>query len=99
YLEDNYRCDIEITLGAQNLIEHNPNRPSKITKSVSKDFGNVTISNYETAKEELEGLAQRINALPDANEVAVLVRTNKLVDWFKGGLRGYAVDIPLERCE
>jgi len=95
-LEDNYRSDVQITQAAQMLIEYNPNRPEKVTRSITTAAGSVTVNEYPIEDEELLALAQNINNLPDPNEVAVLVRTNRLVDYFKRGLQSYRVPVPNE---
>jgi len=97
-LEDNYRCDQEITRAAQHLIEHNQYRPQKATRSVTGAEGKVLFHEpFSYDLEELIWVAQEINKLPDPAEVAVLVRTNKLVEFFRDGLRGHSVQIPVVR--
>ena len=97
-LEDNYRCDRAIATVAQTLIEHNVNRPQKATRSVTGLEGKFEVRNqFSYEQEELIWLATKINGLPDPSEVAVLVRTNKLVEYFRDGLRGHGVDIPRQR--
>lgn len=97
-LEDNYRCDNAIATAAQALIEHNENRPQKVTKSVSALEGKVLLRpQFSYEQEELIWLATKINGLPEPSEVAVLVRTNKLVEYFRDGLRGHGVQIPIVR--
>ena len=99
FLEDNYRSDLDITFGAQNLIEHNPNRPQKVTRSISGNNGSVTVQEFNHEEEEILFVAQQIKALPNPDEVAVLLRSNKLVDRFKDRLAGYGVQIPRERYD
>jgi DNA helicase-2/ATP-dependent DNA helicase PcrA len=97
-LEDNYRCDSEIAAAAQRLIEHNADRPQKTTRSVTGGKGKVLLHQpFDYYIDELIWVAQQINQLPDPCEVAVLVRRRKEVDFFRDGLRGHGVRIPVER--
>lgn len=97
-LEDNYRCDSEITAAAQRLIEHNIHRPNKVTVSATGKKGEVIIAPpLEDQIDEVIYMARQINELPDASQVAVLVRTNRAKKFYQDALRGHGVDIPRDR--
>jgi|GEM_PF-2866474 len=93
-LEDNYRSDQAITEAAQRLIEHNTNRTHKQTRSMSENPGKVEVVSFPYELDETEYLAKRIMALPDKNEVAILVRYNAHVEFFRERLKAYGVPMP-----
>lgn len=93
-LEDNYRSGARICAVAQCLIEHNAARPAKRTRSARDIDSSITLERFIEEREELVWIARQINALPDAGECAVLVRTNKLVEYFRDGLAGFGVPMP-----
>jgi len=92
-LEENYRCDETICHAAQQLIEHNENRPPKRTVSTTGETGKIIFAPHVEERDELVWLARTINALPDPSQVAVLVRFNRLVERIAFGLEGFGVDV------
>ena len=88
YLNENYRCDSTIVTAANALISHNRNRIHKTLVSGTGTTGTVLVHEYGSATEELVVVAKSINQrLSNLSEppaqIAVLLRTNKLVGDFK----------------
>lgn len=93
-LEDNYRSDRSITEAAQRLIEHNTNRTHKQTVSVNEAEGSVLAVSFPYELDEAEYLARRIMPIENKNEVAILVRYNAHVEFFRERLKAYGVPMP-----
>jgi DNA helicase-2/ATP-dependent DNA helicase PcrA len=91
-LEDNYRCGQSICQAAQLLIEHDPGRPPKRTRSATGQSSYIMVSPYDTEGDERAGL---IRTLLDVRggEVAVLVRTNWLARQFTQSLTAAGIKI------
>lgn len=86
-LQENFRCARVICEAAQSLIEHNANRYPKITESATGELGEVTLNTWNDATAEVVGIGLAIQQIsiesPEAlSDVAVLVRTNELVEHF-----------------
>jgi DNA helicase-2/ATP-dependent DNA helicase PcrA len=94
-LEDNYRSDRAICHAAQDLIEHNKGRTKKETRSVSSDQGEAYAVVHYSERDEITWLRDRIWDEGDNSQVAVLVRTNYLVQKISQALE--AAGIPIAR--
>lgn len=99
----NYRSDIDICTAANNLIRHNLNRIDKPIAPVSEDHGLVAVRRYDHEGAEIYGVWGKICELVNAtsafmggyNEIAVLARTNSLVEKYRETLRG--LGLPIKR--
>lgn len=99
-LESNYRSNSEICNSAQGLIEHNKNRVKKVTKSERGPGGHVNIvaalrnPGQERALilDLISKLQRREPSVP-FTEMAVLVRTNALVQDYAGYLKNSGIPV------
>lgn len=93
-LEENFRCGSRICEAAQRLIEHNKTRYPKSTRSATGFPGAVEVRSYSDPAVEAAGICNTIaNSDMERAEIAVLVRTNDLVQEYANHLR--AVGIPV----
>jgi DNA helicase-2/ATP-dependent DNA helicase PcrA len=103
-LTTNYRSDIMICAAANSLIMHNANRIHKPIVAHSREMGFVKVNGYRNEGEELYGVWGQITELasqavsPDGilenfNRIAVLGRTNEVVDKARDTLRGLGMPI------
>jgi DNA helicase-2/ATP-dependent DNA helicase PcrA len=96
-LEANYRSDFAICAAAQRLIEHNKGRAAKSTISVSGEQGVVRFTQFDTESEEAAAIGREIIAIPpDHTTIAVLLRTNEMVDYFADLFKAF-LPVPLHR--
>lgn len=100
-LEANFRSDVRICQAANRLIKHNKLRVDKLTCSVSRLDGEFRLlKEFDNGAVESRWVAQDIAALTDGvpahlKEVAVLCRTNHLVDEMSLALQ--AAGIPVSK--
>lgn len=99
-LELNYRSDVLICEAANRLIVNNPDRIKKWVLPNTETLGVVEKRECRSHLEEMSEVAlwvhQRLLDTP-AGEIAVLLRTNALVDQFRSGLA--AAGVPISRPE
>lgn len=96
-LEDNFRCSPEICSAANALIQWNKNRIPKVTKPVidSEPGEGVILYTCQDPDQELETIARELRRSPDANQCAVLVRYNPLVEKIAKGLASYSIPMAI----
>lgn len=92
-LDDNFRCDHEITARANQLIRFNKDRVDKDTVSRTGETGKVWTFRADVEGEEIRQIAEDINAQPDKNQCAVLVRYNPLADRIVKALEAHGIDV------
>lgn len=96
-LETNFRSDLEICDVAQSLIERNKVRFNKRTISNSNNLGVVSfLKEYEGSHLEADKLIEELRLILKkdiASEVAILCRTNALVDYFSNLLQSSAIPV------
>lgn len=98
-LEENFRSDILICQAANKLIHHNKQRVAKVTSSRSGNFGEFVLrKDFDSAAVESRWIAQDITGLTDnvpehLREVAVLCRTNHLVDTMTLALQASGIPV------
>lgn len=94
-LEYNYRSGGDICATAQKLIEHNEKRVKKRTISMTGTTGSVELFVFQHHLEEIVGVAGMVNRLWVQGErsIAVLCRTNYLVDQFGEAMRAAGLPI------
>lgn len=94
-LQENYRCGQAICEAANKLIAHNSNRVAKETISATGQTGDWEVTACGSAMEELTWLSQRVTNyyLGEELSVAVLLRTNQLVDKFADYLQGCGIPV------
>lgn len=103
-LEGCYRCSSEITTAASSVISHVPGRVDKQTISIPGPKGGITVDRFENPQGEIARIAMLISRYADGgsaplNEVAVLLRTNALVDIYRDGLRAHGIRLKERRGE
>lgn len=102
----NYRSDQRICAAANKLIRHNLNRIDKPIIPVSKRLGLIQVRRFNHEGEEIYGVWGEICELmkqtwaPDEfsgnyDEIAVLARTNSIVEKYRETLRG--LGLPIKR--
>lgn len=102
----NYRSDQAICAAANRLIRHNLNRIDKPIVPVSKRLGLIHVRRFNHEGEEIYGVCGEICELmkqtwaPDEfsgnyDEIAVLARTNSIVEKYRETLRG--LGLPIKR--
>lgn len=100
-LEQNYRSDVLICEAANRLIVNNQNRIPKWVLPSTETLGAVTKEEFRDHIEEKNAVAtwvlESIAAGTPPPEIAVLLRTNALVDQFRAGLQ--AAGVPISRPE
>jgi DNA helicase-2/ATP-dependent DNA helicase PcrA len=93
-LEDNFRCGTAICMSANQLIAHNTDRYAKITKSRSGQTAEVKCWHCQNEQAELRQITEEIWAKSDRwNEIAVLVRTNALVERLAKAIEGAGIRV------
>lgn len=93
-LEENFRCGSSICDAAQRLIEHNKTRYPKSTRSATGFPGTVEVRTFSDPAVEAAGICNTIaTSEMERADIAVLVRTNDLVQEYANHLR--AVGIPV----
>lgn len=93
-LEENYRSDIAICEAAQRLIEHNPNRVAKTMRPVSAEDGEVKVVSFKSSGAEMIWAGASIKCrMDEGHSVAVLLRTNRLVDEWRDFLAGQNIPV------
>lgn len=98
-LEESFRSDRDICAAANKLIAHNKQRVAKLTLSVSTIDGEFILRDpFESGVVEARWLAQDISTLTDnlpshLRQVAVLCRTNHLVDEFSLALQAAGIPV------
>jgi superfamily I DNA/RNA helicase len=95
-LECNYRSGSVICDTAQRLIEHSPHRIPKQTVSMVDEKGKVSVAAYETAADEQGAVAGFVDDFLhhwEPEEVAVLLRTNALVQEYATALRDRGIKV------
>ena len=103
-LEGCYRCSSEITTAASLVISHVPDRVDKQTISIPGPKLPVLVSRFASYPEEVTSIAMSIarhaaDGSAPINEVAVLLRTNALVDIFRDGLKAHGICLNERRGE
>lgn len=80
YLEYNYRSTQNIINASGRLIKKNKNRYDKTYKTVNEDGKRVEIKSFDSDREELQELCEKIRFLKkngeDYSDMAILIRTN-----------------------
>lgn len=92
YLHENFRCDSHIARRANDLIQRNPNIHCE-TRSMTEQQGGIWIARRPTAEDEQREIAQDIREQPDANQCAILVRSNALVKEYSKVLESYGIPV------
>lgn len=95
-LEDNFRSDKAICTAAQQLIEHTIERFKKKTIAVSAEWGSIIVHQpFQLAAAEFTWIAHDIalKHKENFNEVAVLARTNHLVEEIALALQAQGVPV------
>lgn len=97
YLQENYRSHRLICKRADNLIQKNSDRPAKMTIPISLEEGKVTIREFERDTLEFEEVAGEVWSMIEsgvnANEIAVLARTNDIANQMREALNANQVKV------
>ena len=97
FLNENYRSGSAICTAANRLIAHNVKRLPKQLVSATGTEGGVLVDHHDTGAEEAAGISASIKAriksgdAPD--EIAVLLRTNRLVSEYRKVLQDSGVPV------
>lgn len=91
-LEDNYRCTDRILALANNLVRFNRSRHPKVLRTIKRSTDAVRFLEYQDELTEAEQVVLEIDYLVkqkliDANDVAILYRTNEQPRVFESELR------------
>lgn len=97
-LEQNFRSDILICEVAERLIEHNVGQLKKNIIPESVDLGRIEVHHCPSELAEIQLIAATINQCGyPPNEIAVLLRTNILVNQFKMALAAHGIPVKTRR--
>lgn len=93
-IQNNYRSTPQICAAAQRLIEHQQNRPKKVLRPVRPEHNqDVDIEELDDAAHEARFIASFSHVRDEPNTVAVLARTNFIVDQLAANLETLGIKV------